>query len=312
MRLPLQSLEPFYQSPYSMCVGEFLLCFFAMKIMFLLILTILFFAIGIFSTNYVTAYAISGILFLLSYFIQEHVHPHSAIGFLQEGGFTVLLDTQHYFTTARNVNAFGVLVPTIVVGVVFMLFWLFVFMGLSVLFWICSREWKFDGGAMLQKRSVTGKRKYHPLFFFECKKLMIAEHGWILAVGFVAVMLYLHVPSRHEGMVEYYYEMYAAQLEGPLSFDKECMLRQEKERFHRAKQRAKSMDSTSYCGKMDEGIPSEQEYAFGLVSKQYEELLERKSRGCAVTFINESGWSKICDREAKKSSFGITCFGLFF
>ena len=57
---------------------------------------------------------------------------------------------------------------------------------------------------------------------------MMAAHGWILAVGFAVVMLYLHVPSRHEGMAEYYYEMYAAQLEGALSPEKERMLKQEK------------------------------------------------------------------------------------
>ena len=61
------------------------------------------------------------------------------------------------------------------------------------------------------------------------------------------------------------------------------------------------MDLPYYYGQIDESIPAEQEYAFGLVWKQYKELLERKSDGRAVVFINESGWSRICDQEAKKA-----------
>lgn len=323
MDIPVQSLETFYQCPYPLSVKTFLLCYFTVKAVFLFVICILFFCIGIITSNYAAAYGITGSLFLASLLFQKCINPHSAVDFLRETGLTVLLDTGHYFTSARNVNLLGFPVSILIVGIGSMALCLIVSVAISKYCWIHPVKLKFPGLPLhIKRRSSFWKIKHSALFYFEWKKLFITGHAAVWFLCFVFVILYLHVPMRHVTMAEYYYEMYSEKLEGALSPDKEKYLTQEKEwmdtagerieEYYRLYDRGEISDDELAFYIQKETISSEQEYAFNLAWNQYRRLSDIESERYQIAYINESGWRKICGADARKSQIRDYLIWLFF
>lgn len=316
MNIPVQSLDLYYQCPYQLRVGEFLICHFAVKIFTLLVILLLFFTIGILASGYVMAYGMGGVLFLISALLQFQVNPHSAFGIAREISLTTLLDSGHYFTTAVNVNLFGYPVPTTVIGAAAGIFYLSLDLVMSIVLWLRPVEVRSLSIPFLQnQKQIHFPNKYKGISYFEWKKLFLVEHGLILSLFFIAIVLWMHVPSRYVSLTDYYYGVYSQKLEGELSSEKEQYLMQEAERLETAGERIEEYYARYESGEIGEielnyyisreEIPTEQEYAFARAQSQYQKLSDLESssdgQGCQTVYVNESGWERVFGKENNKN-----------
>lgn len=332
MDIPVQSLDIYYQCPYEMSVGEYLFCFFVFKSFLYLTVSFLLLAIGTAASTYVSACCIEGGILLGSLFIQKAVMPYSAMGIFSEMSLTALLDTEHYFITAKNLNFFGYPVSSMSIGIVSVALYFVACFFFSFLKWGNASENRIPEGLTfrIKRKKVSFNRK-NKLLYFECKKLFLTEHAWIFCVIFIAALAVLHRPVKFVGLEDYYYDHYSQQLTGKLSFEKKEYLVKEKERIETAEERI-----NAYYEKFDKGeisqreleyylqkeeITTEQSYAFSKVEEQYEILEKIEEQGTDAVFLNQQGWEKVFGEEGRKeqlrdflilNAFLIFCLHNFF
>ena len=293
---PIQSVHFFYQCPYRLTIGQFLILFGAAKAFVLIAVSTVVYCIGtgcksMFSAAVCVCACIAGSL-LLWYAVERTAW----YGFLKEINLAAPVYTWHYFSNAVNLNVVGYPVPTAAAGIIFLLLISF----LSLLF---SR--RFWSQAYLPTITVPQKRirkkvgGYSGLCLYELKKLLIKNRG--IGVVFIMILLLSAIPSPEIfTRMQYYYQKYAAEFFGPLTAEKKQQLLDEQDRIaevdntlevlaRQLENQEISME-TFQLMQAQISIPVEQRLAFDMVQEQYTYLEQKEAENSHVVFLDESGW----------------------
>lgn len=297
LNLSVQSLELYYQCPYSLRVKDFLAFFCGIKMLGYLVICTLFFVAGICSNTYLGNWLliiIVGSSSLLFY-------GNKVVGIGRECNLISLVDGNHYFITYQNVNVFGIPVSNLLIGIICMLCYIGLGAVISGYVWKHPLEWR-------QKEAIPRKRRRKKrvlckaTFSLEGKKLFFHGKGLLLTVLFLAVLCWWNLPRKYTNFIDLYYEWYAKSLEGTLSDQKVQFLEKEKEWLETTQERI-----AVYYEKYEQGmlsqtvlehyveaekIPLEREQAFSYVTDQYQELEKRQNQGDSVVFLKETGWKR--------------------
>lgn len=318
MTLPIQSLEPFYQCPFSLTVMEFFLYYFAAKLIVLFIISFVFFAIGTVSSSYIFAYTVGGIIFLAALILQKAADYNSAASVISEISLISILDIAHYFIKAQNINLLNNPVSIIIIGILSAILYLIISVLVSRFFWFHMIRENFSvtyfQRILMHKSTKASVSKHKSLIYFELKKLFILERTWIFLIVFVSLMIYLHLPSKFVTSEEYYYNTYSQIFAGALSDEKQDYLNEEDNRIKTSSDRIEYYNQLYNNGEISdveysyyfnkERVPAEQEYAFQRVKTQYQKLSDLKAQGEQVLYLNETGWDQIFNDKNRRSQAG--------
>lgn len=293
---PIQSVHFFYQCPYRLTIGQFLIIFGVTKAFVLIAVSTVIYCIGtgcksMLSAAVCVCACMSGSL-LLWYAVERTAWYE----LLKEINLAAPVYTWHYFSNAVNLNVAGYPVPTAAVGLIFLLLISYLSLLLSRRFWSHAH---LPAITVPQKRIRKRVGGYSGLYFYELKKLLIKNRG--IGVIFVMVLMLAAVPSPETfTRMQYYYQKYAAEFSGPLTAEKKQQLLEEQDRIaetenaleeltRRLKNQEISME-TFQLMQAQISIPVEQQLAFDMVQEQYTYLEKKEAENSHVVFLDESGW----------------------
>lgn len=293
---PIQSVQFFYQCPYRLTIGQFLIIFGVTKAFVLIAVSTVVYCIGTGCKSMLSAAVCVCACMAGSLLLWYAVERTAWYGLLKEINLAAPVHTWHYFSNAVNLNVAGYPVPTAAAGVIFLLLVSFLSLLLSRRLW--SR-------AHLPAITVPPKRirkkggGYSGLYLYELKKLLIKNRG--IGVIFVMVLILAAMPSPEIfSRMQYYYQKYAAEFFGPLTEEKKQRLLEEQDRIaevdnalevltRQLENQEISME-TFRLMQAQISIPVEQRLAFDMVQEQYTCLEQKEAENSHVVFLDESGW----------------------
>ena len=293
---PIQSVHFFYQCPYKLTIGQFLILFVLIKTFALTALSTVIFCIGTRCKSMLAAIGCVCACLAGSLILWYAVERATWYELLKEVNLIAPVYTWHYFSNAVNLNVAGYPVPAVIVGFGYLILISFVSLLLSRRFWSEARQRTAAVPRMKIRRKVG---KYSGLFLHEWNKLLIKNKG--VGVVFVMVFVLTLVPSPEIfSRMQYYYQKYAVEFSGPLTEEKKQKLLDEEQRIaemekalEKLTQQLENQEISIETYQLKEAqirVPIEQQLAFETVQKQYAYLEKKEAENNHVVFLDESGW----------------------
>ena len=308
---PVQSMETYYHCHYEWTIAEFFCFCFFIKAAAFMVIFFLIYMVGAVCKNFVTAFSLTGAIFILEYLCWQMIDRHSSYGILKECNLFAYLDTEHYVKTALNSNLFGNPISVQMVGVVSAITIAVVATVLAWVFWRTSSAIMLPA---LRKKKKSGKYSVS-LWKIEYRKLFVINRAGMYSVLFVLLMFVIGdaTSSSYISQTEYFYRLYSENLIGKLSKEKEQYLAQEEayiasyseridEYYRRYEEGEISEELLNYYIESSK-ISNERKVAFEKVQTQYQELMEKEAEGITVLYLNESGWERLTNEKGMQKMY---------
>lgn len=304
---PIQSVHFYYQCPYKLTIGQFLVVFVLAKAAALLVVSLVVYCIGTACRSMLAAAGWVCLCAAASLILWYAVERNTWYECLKEINLLAPVYTWHYFSNAVNLNVAGYPVSTAVAGGCCLTVGAVIALALSRRFW---EKGQVSAPEVLHRRKrrrkgVTGSG----LFPYELNKLLFKNKG--IAAVIVMIVVLATVPSPESfSRMQYYYQKYAAEFSGPLTEEKKQKLLEEEQRIadvetelEKLAKQLEDQEITIEVYQMREArivVPVEQQLAFQTVLEQYDHLEKMQSENCRVVFLDESGWRILSGEWGKK------------
>lgn len=297
----IQSLDGYLESPFSLTVGGYLLCFFAGKVVAVFVITMVLFFLCIVLRNSVYTVLIGAGILGAEFLLWKEIEVHSWLSLLSQCNLMAFLDTGSFFAEYFNVNLLGWPVNRCLIGGA----------GAILVGSLCTllavRRFCREGTVEPQKlpRLSLGNQswKIHTsLIRHEGYKLLWTNGGLILLVLLIVLQVESYgTQTYYITEQEYYYNQYSEDLSGPITEETWAYLAAEEERFLEADQQRSALQDALFAGTISDQaysravsgveIRDAQKSAFQQVWDQVEALSQQE--GDDIAYLPQSGWNAL-------------------
>jgi hypothetical protein len=299
---PIQSIEGYLSSPFSLSVGGYLALFFLLQYLALFATGLVLIALYLFFRTVVITALTMLVTFFVELVLYTQISAHSVWAPLRQFNLVALLNTSDFFTRYQTMNFLGLPLESLWVGAAFGAFIIVVCVLIAPKLWRGSKR-KTSLLPRPARRTTRSPVKVDTnLLGYELYKVFVSHRGILILSCFLVlqVCVYGHTDSTFD-VDEMYYQQYSDILAGELTDEKQAYISQQQtwyEDLNAAQQewyeRAASGEvSDSYAeyrvSQLDE--ESAGETGFLRAAAQYESLCEAEASG--VRYIPDTGYQAL-------------------
>lgn len=298
---PIQSMPGYLESPWKLCVWQYIVFYIVCKWIALLLMESLIFLFAALWKNQIY----TGLGVLITAFIQfslwKQIDAHSVYLFWKQFNFFSIVNVPQYFSTYLNIDMYNYPVNNIMIGV------LFCILTIGICFIIGKINWKRGQISTAKYTYLSKKRRKKTVLrrgivFYEFHKLWIINKGLIFLLVFIVVQyLILQGSMIYSDESTYFYRMYSEKLLGELSSEKEDILKSEEKKMEENENTLASYRVQYETGEITYmemmryeelfGTNEAKTNAFYRVKTQYEMLKNIQEQGYQVQYVDLTPWN---------------------
>lgn len=250
----IQSVQVFYECPYSDTVLSFLLKYLIWKVLFAVCFTLL--TLLFFTACKRIWFMLGAIIIIMTaealFFI--YIHTYDAAGILAKINIFKVLDFTGRWTGYQTVNLFSHPSDFSVISTAILVF-ICILSIAGLLFWYGKyREHRIHTSYLLRSTNSL-KPKVKPLFLYECK-ICLQKNGvafLILLIFSIQWLIYLNLPYTIT-LDDLYEQKYIEAISGKWTQQKEDFLMQEKVNIEQAKEEIRQLSGQLSAGEITQDV----------------------------------------------------------
>lgn len=228
---PIQSI-PFYQkSPFGINTGQFISIYFLVKILNFFLLGIIFMLFGVAFDNIVFPFLASAFIVMTEFAFYTNISATHFLAFFKYINIMYGIKTEEMFADYVNLNLFGIPVNTCFL---YWILWLIltaacVFLVMNYSETIHEKKYAFANKLNL----YNGFERHTSVFLHEVYKMLFPGRCFIVIVLFCIFIAWWNPAEKiqFDSVDEIYYKDYMDRYYGPLDYNKQKLIKAEKEKF---------------------------------------------------------------------------------
>lgn len=233
LKSPLQSVYLYYGSPFKLSIGQFLACYFPVKIISFILLGLFFMLICAALDNIIFVFVASAVTVVIEAICYTTISGTSFLAFLKYINIMYGVRTGRLFSDYVNINLFGYPLNT---GVLYGLFWL-VCIAVCIFAVTNYLNSVHEKKLLLLPGFACGKNTgcHTSLFLHECYKALIPGKVLLILIAAALFVVWWNPAEKlsYDSVDEVYYKEYMDKYYGPLTAKTNELLDEERAKYDR-------------------------------------------------------------------------------
>lgn len=233
LKSPLQSVYLYYGSPFKLSIGQFLACYFPVKIISFILLGMFFMLICAALDNIIFVFVASAVTVVIEAICYTTISGTSFLAFLKYINIMYGVRTGRLFSDYVNINLFGYPLNT---GVLYGLFWLVciavcIFAVTNYLNSVHEKKLLLLPGFACSKNTGC----HTSLFLHECYKALVPGKVLLILIAAALFVVWWNPAEKlsYDSVDEVYYKEYMDKYYGPLTAKTNELLDEERAKYDR-------------------------------------------------------------------------------
>lgn len=299
----LQSINTFIYSTLQISIGGYIRLFLITKIIVFFIISLIILLVSNLAKNNASNYITLILIFGISFLLYKTIDPISKYNVFRVINIINLMEVNEIYKTYRNLNIMGNMQNVLHLSLFFAIILLLLFSFINVWIFTKKKDLGLAENRLLKRlKSITiiKPRIFTKIFWCEFYKIMVINKVWMILLLFAIFQIYsLSNVNKNISFSENTYKNYMKTFSGKLTDEKEKIIKEEKEKFEKARLAIENIDEQVQNGEItkeaaikfkepyDEILSTED--IFSRIIEQYEYIKENPK----AEFVYDTGYKQI-------------------